>query len=126
MDLSQILDNIISRFQQLMAWNKGDGLLSAVVPRLQEYRQAFERKRASLAGSPATSSSSTELELEPLPQMELDDLMFGQLDEGFWQEIMSDWDPISGQQFASQQVPLATTMLPPYQQQQYTFGYPLE
>jgi hypothetical protein len=125
-DLSQVLDNLIARFQQLMAWMKGDELLSIAVPRLQQYREAFEKKRASLIGSPATSSSATVLQSEPLPHMELDDLMFGQLTEGFWQEITADWYPISGEDFASQLAPMANTAPQPFQQQQYMFGYPLE
>ena len=91
LDLSIVIQNIISQFEKLELWAKinrngqGDGVLSRLIPKLKEYKEAFELKRAVILGEAGPPST----ELSPLP---LDDLMFGQLDENFWQEVMASWN----------------------------------
>lgn len=90
LDLSTIIQNIISQFEKIQWWSnrngdQGEGILSRFIPRLKEYKEAFERKRAIILGETDTPSTET----SPLP---MDDLMFGQLDDAFWQEILADWN----------------------------------
>jgi hypothetical protein len=88
LDLSTILQNIISQFERIQQWSsrnggKGDEFLSRSVPKMLEYKEAFERKRAIILGEAGPPST----EVTPLP---LEDLNFGQLDAQFWQEIMAE------------------------------------
>jgi hypothetical protein len=91
LDLSIIMQNIISQFEKIQWWSskngdgQGDGFLFRLIPKLREYKEAFERKRAIILGEAGPPST----ELSPLP---MDDLMFGQLDDRFWQEILADWN----------------------------------
>jgi hypothetical protein len=93
LDLSIILDNIVSQFEQIQAWANRNGddnydeFLYRVIPKMREYKEAFERKRAVILGKPIPISLPN---IEP--QIPLDDLTFGQLDEAFWQEIVADWN----------------------------------
>lgn len=121
-DLSQILDNVISRFQEIQTSTNADGLLVTIIPRLMQYKEAFEKKRATLMGGPAIMSQS---ELETPLHMNLDDLMFGELDEGFWQEIMADWGPMPREDFTSQPMAGFNQPAPSLPQPQFMFGYPL-
>ena len=90
MDLSIIIDNVVSQLEQVQVWasragdSHGDGFLFKLIPRLREYKEAFERKRAVILGQQKTPSVETPIAM--------DDLMFGQLDDAFWQEIVAGWD----------------------------------
>jgi len=122
MDLSQILDKIISRFQEIQTSTNADGLLVTVIPKLMQYREAFEKKRATLMSGHAITPQS---ELEIPLHMSLDDLMFGQLDDGFWQEIMANWDPMPREDFTSQPAVGFNQSAPLLPQSQFMFGYPV-
>ena len=83
---------MITQLERVQAWAsqngdiQGDGFVSKLVPRLRQYKEAFEMKRATILGEAGT------LNMELAPQIPMDDLMFGQLDETFWQEIVADWN----------------------------------
>lgn len=122
MGLSQILDNVISRFQEIQTSTNADGLLVTVIPKLMKYKEAFEKKRETLMSGLAIPS---QLELETPLHMSLDDLMFGRLDEGFWQEIVADWDPMPRGDFTSQLMAGFNQSAPSLPQSQFMFGYPI-
>jgi hypothetical protein len=52
LDLSIIIQNIISQFEKIQWWSsrngdgQGDGFLFRLIPKLREYKEAFELKRA--------------------------------------------------------------------------------
>lgn len=91
LDLSLIIDNIVLQLEKVQIWasrsgdGRGDGFLFRLIPKLREYKEAFERKRAIILGENKTPSAGP----TPIP---LNDLMFGQLDDAFWQEIVNDWN----------------------------------
>ena len=91
LDLSLIIENVISQLETVQIWasrngnGQGDGFLFRLLPRLREYKDAFERKRALILGDGSTPSYGP----TPIP---MNDLMFGQLDDAFWQEIVNDWN----------------------------------
>jgi hypothetical protein len=92
LDLSVVLENIVSQLEkvQIMASRsgdgQGDGLLFRFIPALRQYKEAFEQKRAIVLGENRTPSAG------PTPPIPLENLMFGQLDDAFWQEIVNDWN----------------------------------
>lgn len=95
LDLSLILDNMISQFEKIQVWRikQGQGtsdvFLERFIPRLKQYREAFQRKSQSLLGDP---NALSQLSIEPMSHIPMDDLQFGQLDEAFWGELVFDWN----------------------------------
>jgi hypothetical protein len=90
LDLSIVIENIVSQLEKVQLWasrtgdGQGDGFLFILIPRLREYKETFERKRAIILGEQKIPNVTTPIAM--------DDLMFGQLDDAFWQEIVAGWD----------------------------------
>ncbi len=101
LDLSLVLDGLIARFESLIAARSADGvkkegsdLLSRVVPRFREYKEAFEKRRGQLIyGHTPTSQELIELSAD-FDMGDWREVKFDEPDEAFWQEIMGDWAPM--------------------------------
>jgi len=95
-DLSEALGTLISSFQRLCTTSF---LKQRVVMMFSSFKETFERKRSDLLGEPRSEeyrrggSIENRMSTEPgsygSMDMGMDEL--GQLDDGFWNEMMGDW-----------------------------------
>lgn len=94
LDLSLIIQNVINQVEKIQSWStedgdgQGGGFISRLLPKMREYKEAFENRRASILGEEVTPSGLP-------PPLTMDDLTFGQLDDMFWQEIVAEWNWLS-------------------------------
>ena len=98
-DLSLVLDGIIAKFEHLDTERhktakpgREDDMMTKSIPIFKQYRERFERKREALMGGNAAPEQIIDEQLPPQIDGGFgEEVVFGQLDDAFWQEIMEEW-----------------------------------
>ncbi|KAI9745103.1 MAG: hypothetical protein M1818_001381 [Claussenomyces sp. TS43310] len=94
-NISLVLDGIIARFEAIEGYGRrapGDtDLLTKFLPMFRYHRQEVERKRAALMTS---LTDYAQMEFSPVPHSDIGGMsgvIFSDLDDAFWQEIIVDF-----------------------------------
>ncbi|RDW82404.1 hypothetical protein BP6252_03516 [Coleophoma cylindrospora] len=89
LDLSFVLEGFIARFEITLATRGDSELYRRIIPKFKQYKEVFERKRASVMREDDFMASNWQQTQHHQPTQAEDNDPIP--DEAFWQELMGDW-----------------------------------